>query len=123
MVESAATAARPKEVAGARPASQGAELGALAKAQLSGALRLVSAETADDVERHGDPQLVAAGKIAVLSLEGIQHGLGDAWQDRKDEVFAFTQRILDQASGRNIHVRAFENEILRHARMARQIAN
>jgi hypothetical protein len=111
VVESATTAARPKEVAGARPASQSAELGALAKAQLSGALRLVSAETADDVERYGDPQLVAAGKVAVLSLEGVQHGLGEAWQERKDEVFAFTQRVLDQASGRSIHVRVSDTDV------------
>ena len=111
MAETAALAARPKEVAGARPESQSAELGALAKAQLSGALRLVSPEALDDVERFADHQLIVAGKITIMSLEAVQKSLGDRWQGRRDEVFAFTEAVLARALGaRGIHLRVSDSD-------------
>jgi hypothetical protein len=111
VVESAATAARPKQAAGARPASEAPQLGALALAQLSGALRLVSADAQTDVERYGDPQLVAAGKINVISLESIQQGFGEQWSGRKDEVFAFAQRVLKRSLGsRGIYLRVSDSD-------------
>ena len=111
MVESAATVARPKQAAGARPASEAPQLGALALAQLSGALRLVSADAQTDVERYGDPQLVAAGKINVISLESIQQGFGEQWSGRKDEVFAFAQRVLKRSLGsRGIYLRVSDSD-------------
>ena len=111
MVESAELAARPKEVAGARPQSQSAELGALAKAQLSGALRLVSPEAVEDVERFADHQLIAAGKIAIMSLEAVQQALGETWQARRDEVFAFTEAVLARVLGaRGIHLRVSDSD-------------
>lgn len=99
MVESAGTATRPKEVAGARPPSQGAELGALAKAQISGAVRLVSADAEVALERFSDPQLLAAGKINLISLEAVQQRFADRWQLRKDQVFAFAERVLERGVG------------------------
>ena len=111
MSESAEMAARPKEVAGARPDSQSAELGALAKAQLSGALRLVSPEAFDDVERFADHQLVAAGKVTILSLEAVQKALADRWQARRDEVFTFTEKVLARSLGaRGIHLRVSDSD-------------
>jgi hypothetical protein len=111
VAESAELATRPKEVAGARPESQGAELGALAKAQLSGALRLVSAEAVDDVERFADHQLIAAGKITIMSLEAVQKALAERWQSRRDEVFAFADGVLARALGaRGIHLRVSDSD-------------
>lgn len=111
MVESAAVATRPQEVKGARSASQGAELGALAKAQLSGALRLVSGDKVDEVERFADPQLIAAGKIAIMSLETVQHGFGDRWQARKAEVFTFAEQVLERSLGsRGVHLRVSDTD-------------
>jgi hypothetical protein len=113
VAESAAKAARPKEVAGARPASQGPQLGALARAQLSGALRLVSADVADDVERFCEPHLVAAGKVGILSLETIQNSFGDRWSARRDEVFAFTAKLLGRKLGsRGVFLRVSDSDFL-----------
>jgi hypothetical protein len=111
VAESAELATRPKEVAGARPESQGAQLGALAKAQLSGALRLVSAEAVDDVERFADHQLITAGKITIMSLEAVQKALADQWQARRDEVFAFSEAVLARVLGaRGIHLRVSDSD-------------
>lgn len=121
MVESAATAARPKEAAGARSASQGSALDAVARAQLSGALRLVSAEAAADVERFSDPPLIAAGKISIISLEAIQQELGDRWQARRSEVFAFVEKVLARSLGaRGVHLRVSDTDFfLIHAHLGR----
>lgn len=111
MAESAQLATRPKEVAGARPESAREALGALAKAQLSGALRLVSPEALDDVERFADHQLITAGKITIMSLEAVQKSLGDRWQARRDEVFAFAEGVLARALGaRGIHLRVSDSD-------------
>ena len=111
MAESAAGPTRPKEAAGARPASQGAQLGALAQAQLSGVLRLVSAEAAQDIERFADPQLAAAGKITIMSLETIQQRFGDGWQSRKGQVFDFTEQVLQRSLGpRGVHLRVSDSD-------------
>jgi hypothetical protein len=111
VVESAEMATRPKEVAGARPASQSAQLGALAKAQLSGALRLVSPDALEDVERFSDPHLMAAGKVTIMSLEAVQQAFGDQWQARRDEVFAFTEGVLARALGaRGVHLRVSDSD-------------
>jgi hypothetical protein len=113
VVESAARAARPKEAAGARPASQGPQLGALARAQLSGALRLVSADAADDVERFCDPHLIAAGKVSIMSLEAVQHSLGDDWPAQRDKVFAFATQVLRRSLGsRGVSVRISDSDFL-----------
>ena len=121
MAESAAKAARPKAVAGARSDSQGSELDAVARAQLSGALRLVSAEAADDVARFGDPQLIAAGKISIISLEAVQQAFGDRWQARRTEVFAFVEKVLARSLGRRgVHLRVSDTDFfLIHAHLGR----
>ena len=112
MAESVATAARSKEAAGARQASEAQQLDALAMAQLSGALRLVSADAQADVERYSDAQLLAAGKINIISLEAVQKGFGEAWQDRKEEVFAFARRLLKRSlGGRGIFLRISDSDV------------
>jgi hypothetical protein len=94
--ESAAVAGRTAEPAGARPASQGAQLDALAQAQLSGAMRLVSSDAEAQVERFCDPQLLASGKVNIVSLEAVQQRFGDRWQTRKDQVFDFAERVFER---------------------------
>ncbi len=111
MADGAELATRPKEVAGARAESESAGLGALAKAQLSGALRLVSPEAQEDVERFADHQLIAAGKITIMSLEAVQQALGERWQARRDEVFTFTEAVLARVLGaRGIHLRVSDSD-------------
>jgi hypothetical protein len=92
-------ATRPKEPAGARPASQGAQLDALAAAQIAGALRLVSGDADALLARFSDPQLVDAGRINVISLEAVQQRFGDRWPTRKDQVFDFAERVLRHGAG------------------------
>lgn len=106
MSEGAAVANRKAEPAGARPASQSAQLDALAQAQLSGAMRLVSADAEAQIERFCDPQLLASGKVNIVSLEAVQKRLGDRWQSHKDQVFDFAERVLDRGiAGRGVFVR------------------
>src|SRR5579859_2126195 len=104
--ESAAVAGRKAEPAGARPASQGAQLDALAQAQLSGAMRLVSSDAEAQIERFCDPQLLASGKVNIVSLEAVQQRFGDRWQSRKDQVFDFAERVLERGlDSRGVFVR------------------
>jgi hypothetical protein len=104
--ESAAAAGRKAEPAGARPASQGAQLDALAQAQLSGAMRLVSSDAQAQIERFCDPQLLASGKVHIVSLEAVQQRFGDRWQSRKDQVFDFAERVLERGlDSRGVFVR------------------
>jgi hypothetical protein len=104
--ESAAVAGRKAEPAGARPASQGAQLDALAQAQLSGAMRLVSSDAQAQIERFCDPQLLASGKVNIVSLEAVQQRFGDRWQSRKDQVFDFAERVLERGlDSRGVFVR------------------
>jgi hypothetical protein len=99
VAESAVASSRAAEPAGARPASQATQLGAQADAQISGALRLVSADAQAALERFSDPQLVAAGRINLISLEAVQQRFADRWQMRKDQVFDFAERVLDRGVG------------------------
>jgi hypothetical protein len=97
--ESAVAKGRPAEAAGARPASQATQLETQAVAQISGALRLVSADAEAALERFSDPQLIAAGRINLISLEAVQQRFADRWQMRKDQVFDFAERVLERGVG------------------------
>ena len=54
-------------VAGARTDAQRRLLDAQAAAQLTGAVRLVSADAEAAIERFSDPHLLAVGKINIIS--------------------------------------------------------
>jgi hypothetical protein len=97
--ESAVASSRSAEAAGARPASQATQLETQAVAQISGALRLVSADAEAALERFSDPQLIAAGQINLISLEAVQQRFADRWQMRKDQVFDFAERVLERGVG------------------------
>ncbi len=121
MAESAVKTTRPKEAAGARPASQGPQLGALARGQLSGALRLVASDVADEVERTCELHLVSAGKVSIISLEKIQHRFGERWVERRDEVFAFADKVFARNLGsRGVFLRVSDSDFLVvHPRLGR----
>src|SRR5258708_9802646 len=94
--ESAGVANHPAEPAGARPRADAPTLDAQALAQLSGALRLVSDDVQASVDRFSDPHMMAAGKVNIISVEAVQQRFGTRWSLRKDQVFAFTERVLQR---------------------------
>ncbi|HEX4712150.1 hypothetical protein [Phenylobacterium sp.] len=96
MSDSAGVANHPAEPAGARPSDQAMTLDAQALAQLSGALRLVSDDVQASVDRFSDPHMMAAGKVNIISVEAVQQRFGARWSLRKDQVFAFTERVLQR---------------------------
>lgn len=61
--------------------------------------RLVSAGVEDALKRFGDPVLLAAGKVNIISLEAIEAHLGPRWELRKDQVYDFTRRVLERGVG------------------------
>ena len=61
--------------------------------------RLLSLDIQDSVERFSDPQLMAAGKVNIISVEAVQQRFGDRWEMRKDQVLDFTGRVLERGLG------------------------
>jgi hypothetical protein len=94
--ESAGVANHPAEPAGARPTAEAPTLDAQVLARLSGALRLVSDDVQASVDRFSDPRMMAAGKVNIISVEAVQQRFGTRWSLRKDQVFAFTERVLQR---------------------------
>ncbi|WP_293899689.1 hypothetical protein [Phenylobacterium sp.] len=75
--------------------------GALAdtRGDLPIATRLVSASAQDALERFSDPDLLAAGKVNVISLEAVQARFAARWGLRSDQVYDFTTRVLERGVG------------------------
>src|SRR5579859_1473419 len=61
--------------------------------------RLISAGAEDMLERFSDPKLLAAGKANVISLEAVQNRFGARWELRRDQVYSFTERVLERGVG------------------------
>jgi hypothetical protein len=96
---SASLATSPAEAKGARPAAQGPRLDAQAAAQLTGGMRLVSADAEGQLAHFSDPALLRSGKANLISLEAVQRRFGARWPQRKEQVFAFADRVLERAMG------------------------
>lgn len=62
-------------------------------------LRFVSAGVEDALERFSEPELLAAGKVNVISVEAIQSRIGARWGLRRQHVFDFTSRVLERGVG------------------------
>ena len=63
--------------------------------------------------RFSDPQLIAAGRINVLSLEAVQGRFADRWQARKDQVFDFAERVLERGVGlTGMHLRVSDTDFV-----------
>jgi hypothetical protein len=106
---------------GARPTSQGPSLDALAIAQLSGGVRLVSADAESQLARFSDPVLLHGGKINLISLEAVQKALAEKWPPRKDQVFAFAERVLHRSlAGQGVYIRVSDTDFfVIHPQMSR----
>ena len=61
--------------------------------------RIVSAGVEDALERFSDPELLAAGKVNVISLEAVEARFGARWGLRSDQVHDFTTRVLERGVG------------------------
>lgn len=61
--------------------------------------RIVSASARDSLERFSDPELLANGKVNVISLEAVQARLGVRWDVRTEQVYDFTDRVLERGLG------------------------
>jgi hypothetical protein len=108
---SAELATQPAGAAGARSPSQGPRLDAQAVAQLSGGMRLFSADAEAQLARFSDPVLLSTGKVNLISLEAVQKRFGDRWPQRKDQVFAFADRILERGlAATGIHLRVSDTD-------------
>jgi hypothetical protein len=66
---------------------------------LAAAPRIVSAGVEDALERFSDPELLAAGKVNVISLEAVEARFGARWGLRSDQVYDFTSRVLERGVG------------------------
>ncbi|MDB5422860.1 MAG: hypothetical protein JWQ29_276, partial [Phenylobacterium sp.] len=63
------------------------------------AVRLVSAGAEEALERFSDPELLAAGKVNVISLEAVEARFGRRWELRRDQVYDFATRVLQRGVG------------------------
>jgi len=61
--------------------------------------RMISAGLEASLEQFSDPQLLAAGKVNLISLEAIQARLGPRWAFKRDQVYGFTDRVLERGIG------------------------
>jgi hypothetical protein len=61
--------------------------------------RLVSAGLEASLEQFSDPQLLADGKVNVISLEAVRERLADRWMFKRDQVYGFTDRVLERGVG------------------------
>ncbi|MEO7641791.1 MAG: hypothetical protein ABIU07_10285, partial [Ramlibacter sp.] len=60
------------------------------------ASRMVSAGLEASLEQFSDPQLLADGRVNVISLEAVRDRLGARWAFKRDQVYGFTDRVLER---------------------------
>lgn len=63
------------------------------------ALRLVAAGAEAAMAQFADPDLLAAGKVNVISLEAVEARFGERWSARAVQVYEFTTRVLERGVG------------------------
>ncbi|THD78253.1 MAG: hypothetical protein E7812_11800 [Phenylobacterium sp.] len=99
---------RPSGAAAARP-----EEGAAAEAVAAAVPRLVSAGLEASLERFNDRTLLAAGKVNLISVEAVQTRLGARWALRQDQVYGFSERVLERGVGpRGLFLRVSTTDFL-----------
>jgi hypothetical protein len=59
----------------------------------------VSAGGEASLERFSDAQLLAEGKVNVISLEAVEQRFGPRWALRRDQVYDFASRVLERGVG------------------------
>jgi hypothetical protein len=66
---------------------------------MNSAPRIVAAGAEEALERFNDAELLAAGKVNVISLEAVQSRMAARWELRRDQVYEFTTRVLERGVG------------------------
>jgi hypothetical protein len=61
--------------------------------------RMVSAGLEASLDQFSDPKLLAEGRVNVISLEAVQQRLGGRWPFKRDQVYGFTDRVLERGVG------------------------
>lgn len=75
--------------------------------------RVVAAGLEDSLERFSDRTLLAAGKVNLISVEAVEKRFGARWSLRQEQVYGFTQRILERGLGpRGLFLRVSETDFL-----------
>lgn len=60
---------------------------------------MVSAGLEASLEQFNNPQLLADGKVYVISLEAVRERLAERWAFKRDQVYGFTDRVLERSIG------------------------
>jgi hypothetical protein len=60
---------------------------------------MVSAGLEASLEQFNDPKFLADGKINLISLEAVQERLGARWPFKRDQIYGFTDRVLERGVG------------------------
>ncbi len=76
------------------PSAPGGPSGSVAAAP-----RMVSAGLEASLEQFNDPALLADGKVNLISLEAVRERLGTRWDFKRDQVYGFTDRVLERGVG------------------------
>jgi hypothetical protein len=75
------------------------------------ATRMVSAGIEAALEQFSDPELLANGKVNIISLAAVQARLGARWAFKRDQIYGFADRVLERAVGANgIYLRVSETD-------------
>jgi hypothetical protein len=61
--------------------------------------RMVSVGLEASLEQFNDAELLGDGKINLISLEAVQERLGARWPFKRDQVYGFTDRVLERGVG------------------------
>lgn len=61
--------------------------------------RVVAAGLEASLERFSDRTLLAAGKVNLISVEAVEKRFGARWALRQEQVYGFTQRVLERGLG------------------------
>jgi hypothetical protein len=72
--------------------------------------RMVSAGLEAALEQFSDPQLLAEGKINLISLEAVKQRLGDRWAFKRDQVYGFADRVLERGVGDGVYLRVSDTD-------------
>ena len=58
---------------------------------------MVSASAQDALGQISDPELLARGRVNLISLEAVQARFAARWTQRKDQVCSFAERLLERS--------------------------
>jgi hypothetical protein len=75
------------------------------------AARLVSAGLEASLEQFDDAQLLADSKVNLISLEAVQQRLGAPLPFKRDQVYGFTDQVLERGVGTDgVYLRVSETD-------------